>query len=90
MLARVMEYEYWIKDGNRPGSINDPLKIHKVKRWSILYTICLISRYAMSPYQNFGSYNAIVPTSTICYVVVIDLKRLQLNLNDCKQPLHSV
>ncbi len=90
MLAKAMEYEYWIKNGNRPSSKNDPWKIHEVKRWSILYDICPISKHAMSPYQNLGCCNAIVPTSTICYVVVLDLKRLQLNLGECRQPFHSL
>ncbi len=35
VLARVEEYEDWIKYGNRLGSTNDPSKIHGVKRWFI-------------------------------------------------------
>jgi hypothetical protein len=42
----------------------------------------------MNPYQNLGCCNAIVLASIVCYVVVLDLKRLQLSLGDCRQLLH--
>lgn len=39
VLARVLEYEDWIKDGNCPGSTNDLSKVHGVKIRLILYDL---------------------------------------------------
>jgi hypothetical protein len=35
VLARALEYENWIRNGNRLGSTNDLSKIHGIKRRSI-------------------------------------------------------
>jgi hypothetical protein len=39
VLAKVVEYEDWMQNGNQLGSTYDPSKIHGVKRWSILYDL---------------------------------------------------
>lgn len=38
-LQYAMDYESWIKAGNRDGAAGDPSKIYGVKRKSILYTL---------------------------------------------------
>jgi len=40
-----MEYEDWIRDGNRLDSNNDPFKVHGVKRQSILYDLPYFKAY---------------------------------------------
>jgi hypothetical protein len=35
VLARAVEYEDYIRNGNQPSSTNDPSKIHGIKRLSI-------------------------------------------------------
>jgi hypothetical protein len=40
-----MEYEGWIRDGNRLDSNNDPFKVHGVKRRLMLYVLPYFKAY---------------------------------------------
>jgi hypothetical protein len=39
VVIRGMEYQWWIRQGNQPGSANDPSKVYGVKQQSILYDL---------------------------------------------------